>query len=268
MKVDVRIYRRFDMDLVALQDAGYPLSAMIKEAVCGYANNTPVHYYIDEYHDFNICDKKGFHLKFSIPDTDTRTCYLLKHIKYGYRTTFCKMVFRNALVQQNLTGFFSDDSLLYLQNINLGTRNIHLFQNVIPCSALPKKSQSVTFLGRTVKNKVEKKNLDTIQNPFVNTFPTNFASNPSIPANPFAGGYKGTGMNDVPKVNDANLHPLPETLVSVKTENVPPHRDANFTYEKPSVSKTVSKIPSSAVSGATSAAADNDDELMSLFDNL
>lgn len=150
MKIEIRIYKRYDMDLVSLSDAGYPLATMLKEAVCGYANGQPVHFFIDEYTPFDLNDKKSFRTRFTVPDDDVNTIYLLTHIKHTWRNSFCKAVLRNALVQQSLTGFFSDENLVRLHQTNLLSKNINALQNVVSCSSI-RENRIVQFGSRTIE---------------------------------------------------------------------------------------------------------------------
>ena len=149
MVVEIRIYKRYDMDLFSLFDAGLPVPLMIRDAVVAYAHATPLHYLIDETVPFDLNGKTTLHTRINIPDTDKKTIYMLKHIKHGLRNNFCKMVLRNALIQQNLCGYFSDNNLFELQKKNFSEHDVSLINNVIPCSAL-KVTRTVSFAGRTV----------------------------------------------------------------------------------------------------------------------
>ena len=78
MTVEIRLYKRFDMDLVSLHDSGYSVSNMIRDAVQAYANGSPIHYYVDEPVQFDLNDKKSVHTRFVVPEADVNTCYMLK----------------------------------------------------------------------------------------------------------------------------------------------------------------------------------------------
>lgn len=136
MVVEFRLYRRFDADLIALCRASYPVSSMMREAVMGYANGRPVHYYIDELTDFDLNDDKTVRSRFVVPNSDYKTCNMLKKVKYRCRNAFVKTVLRNSLIQQNITCFFVDDSLNYLKNVNDNFKNVYAFPNVTSCSTI------------------------------------------------------------------------------------------------------------------------------------
>lgn len=148
MVVDIRLYKRYDADLVALADAGCSISAMMYDAVISYANGTPIHFLIDEITPFDANDRKPVHIKFTIPESQTNAIYMMKNIKKRCKNSFCKALLRNALIQQNLSGYFSDESLLQLQAINLRNENINAMQNVYLCSAY-KNARKVIFAGKT-----------------------------------------------------------------------------------------------------------------------
>ena len=147
MIVEIRIYKRYDLDLIALHDAGLPLNSMMKNALIAYANAAPLKYLIDEIIPFDLNNKTTIHIRLNIPDVEEKAIYMIKHIKHGLRNVFCKMVLRNALVQQNLNGFFSDNNLSILQKKNLDVLNTG--NNTIPCSAL-KITRTVSFAGKTI----------------------------------------------------------------------------------------------------------------------
>ena len=110
MNVEVRFYKRFDMDLFALFDAGYPIAELMREAVQGFAHKQPIHIEINDPIFFDSNDKNTFRTRFSIPNDDIETINMLKTIKHRCRSNFCKAVLRNALVNLPLTAYFSYDS--------------------------------------------------------------------------------------------------------------------------------------------------------------
>ncbi|WP_027438703.1 hypothetical protein [Lachnospira multipara] len=160
MVIEIRLYKRYDMDLVALVDAGYPVSTMIKESLIAYANGNPISYLIDENIAFDLNGKESVRTRIVIPESETNLIYLLKHIKHRTRNNFCKMVLRNALINQNLGAFFAVDSLFQLQKRDIDN-NILKYQNTIKLSTI-KKERKIKFAGKVVTKKQNKVNLDPI----------------------------------------------------------------------------------------------------------
>jgi hypothetical protein len=187
MVIEFRLYKRFDADLIALCNAGYPISVMIREAVIGYANGYPVHFYVDEVTHFDTVNNKTIRSRFTVPNTDTKTCYMLKHILPSYRNSFVKIVLRNALVQQNLSCFFTDGTLNRLQADNINGRNIYGFSNLSACSTLKSEPKQITFAGQTITVD-RKKRKSSVKSTAVNTGQKVLASNESqAEYNPFTG---------------------------------------------------------------------------------
>mgnify|MGYP001150480474 CR=1 FL=1 len=85
--VEFRLYKRFDADLLALQEQGLSISSMAKTALEAYANGTPVHFLLPEckLHDLVVREYKG-KKKNSGPHTrikvkDPATVDLINNIK-------------------------------------------------------------------------------------------------------------------------------------------------------------------------------------------
>ncbi len=148
MKVEIRLYKQHDADLIALAANGYQIASMMRDAICGYANGNPVHFYIDEpiNADFNVL--KTFRTRFNIPQNEEKALYLLQGIKHGFRNAFCKVILRDALIQQDMTAFFSNDAFQVLCQMNgyaAQFRNINSFSNVIACSQYKQAQIQVTL---------------------------------------------------------------------------------------------------------------------------
>lgn len=171
MVVEIRIYKRYDMDLFSLFDAGLPITSMMRDAIIAYANSSPIHFLIDEAIPFDLNDKTTLHTRINIPNSEKKAIYMLTHIKHGLRNNFCKMLLRNALIQQNLCGYFSDENLLQLHNNNLEAYDLTNLDNVIPCSKL-RTSRTISFAGKTITIEPTKK-AQVNNNPFVNMNDTN-----------------------------------------------------------------------------------------------
>ncbi len=141
MQFGVYIYKQYDTDILSLADAGYDVTRMMKEAVTGYANNRPVHFFIDRLVSFDVNGKKSIRVMVNVPKSDKKTLYMLQHIKDRYRGRFCKAVLRNALIQQNICCYFADENLMQLQNDNLAFMNLSAFTNLKPISAYIKQQK-------------------------------------------------------------------------------------------------------------------------------
>ncbi len=141
MFVDVRMYKRYDLDLIALCDAGYPLSKLYMNALISYANCRPCALYIDELPLFSASNAKSpVRVRFDIKDKET--IKMLKNIKPGYRNSFCKMVLRNALEVQNLNCYFKSEKFFHLTSAC--QKNKHYGEHAHPTIVLSEYDPSLT----------------------------------------------------------------------------------------------------------------------------
>ena len=151
MTIEIRVYRRYDVDIFSLYDAGYPVSAMVKDALIAYAHAKPFKIAISENVPFVFTDKQKtvIHSRIKIPDEDTETIYMLTHIKPMLRNNFCKMIFRNCLVSQNVCGFFTETPLCntYVKNLNNSSMNV---DGITPINSYKKTIRKVKFLNKEV----------------------------------------------------------------------------------------------------------------------
>lgn len=161
MNVEVRIYKRFDTDLLALHDHGISITKMMQEAVCAYANGQPCHFFIDEIVPFDMNDKKSIRLRLKFMDNDYNTKNLIKCIKHGYRSNFCKTILRNALIQQNIPCYMSNSNMFSMQETNAHYLNMQAFQNLKMCSHYKRDIHQVhiTTASEHAKNHVATKNI-------------------------------------------------------------------------------------------------------------
>lgn len=150
MRLNVRIYKRWDIDLIALMDAGYPVIQMMQNALICFAKGQPCFYYIDEFTQFEVSDKNSLSIKINIPNDEKETIYMLSHLKRYLKNNFCKLVLRNALVSQNLSCYFEDNNLCQLVNLNNYSKNIHSLSNVIKCSDIKRENYSFNAFGKTI----------------------------------------------------------------------------------------------------------------------
>lgn len=288
MNVEVRIYKRYDTDLLALHDAGYAITKMMTEAVCSYANGRPCNFFIDEFVPFDMNDKTSIRIRLSINDSDAATISLIRNIKHGYRSNFCKQVLRNALVQQNLVCYFSDMSMLPVHNRNASLQNLSAHSNLKPCSQYRRMKQTLNIAGKNIEVKHEKGYAfqpETNPDPSVHIPPN--VPQPTVPVQQF---YGNSGTYNVPAAAYASSpqYSFPPAQPSPQYTQ-PPVQPTPYSYqvqgtsaplqpvipsspsaEHPQMSHAEPKpVPSSSNSAPASAPSlAEDDDLMNIFDNL
>ena len=252
MVVELRIYKRYDTDLVALVDAGYDIKKMMKEALIGYATGMPVYFYIDEAIPFDEKNKKSVHTRFSVPDSDLKTCYLLRHIKPGYRNSFCKNLLRDCLVMQNLGGYFNDNSLFALQQQSLINKRQFMMNIAKPASEY-KKKKSYVFMGKEIS---ENKEAIAEINPFASMPQMTFAP-PENNLNAFITQptIQTTHHTETKQVTTPTFNPSPATVVENKIST------QSEIKQEPVLKLEDDISPSDNASTS-------DDDLMAMFDNI
>lgn len=124
MIVYVRLYKRFDLDLIALHNNGYNIQKMIKQSIIGFAKKQVIRFNIEQLAYFNLNEKHSIYLRISIPSSETDAITLLKKIKHGYRCSFVKTLLREALSMQNIAAYFSTDEYIPVANELLRAKKI------------------------------------------------------------------------------------------------------------------------------------------------
>ncbi len=150
MVIQVWIYKRFDNDLLSLVDSGYNVRKMMRDALIAYANGNPFKIYIDTVTKFNSEEKHGGRIKFTLNSKKTdhaAAIDVLNSLRSRYRSNFCKMVLRNALLQQNLTCYFIGQKGFDFQRKNLGTIDVSIIDNLVNGEHYRELEKQMTILG-------------------------------------------------------------------------------------------------------------------------
>ena len=204
MRVWIRIYARFDVDLIGLMNMNLPLADMMRDAVTAYAHGERIAYYIDEPTFYDVSVNKSARFSFLVPDSDIKTCYMLKNLKPRCRNMFVKAVFRNSLVQQNLTCFFENaDAGIISNHFN----NANVMPQNVRCSTLKvDKTQQIEFAGNTITvdrsvHQPKKKNVQPETSPYLG-YPGNVCTPPLQTAYSPVNVYQPTSVNPVVSGNN------------------------------------------------------------------
>jgi len=131
MYLELRLYKRFDGDLLALKRQGLPVAKMTKQALVSYANGKKTRFLIPACQPYDINGEQRYHVRIHI--SDAAACELLKHIKHGYRNSFAKAILRDALVTQSLGVYFSDsdESKKYFEKENSRISSFRDDENIL-----------------------------------------------------------------------------------------------------------------------------------------
>ncbi len=155
MVVEIRMYKQYDLDLLSLFDAGYPVATLYRNIISNFANGRPIKFIIDEPIQCSLKDKHTVRTRIFIEDK--QAIKMLKGIKRRYRNAFCKMLLRNSLVQQNMDCFFAKSDFFVTTAINLEKIKSEEYIE-IPLSSLKNKRKIVipdTFSKKQSSIKIE-----------------------------------------------------------------------------------------------------------------
>lgn len=117
MYVELRLYRRFDADLLSLWEQSIPVAKLAKDALAAYANGKRIRYLLPRAIPAQFGERKNVHLRLQIQDKASQA--LLRQIKRGYRCQFVKTVLRNTLLEQSIAPFFTDDQYIALEDMRI-----------------------------------------------------------------------------------------------------------------------------------------------------
>ena len=154
--VELRYYKRFDLDLLSLMVSGINLNAYLPAVLQGYAKGEPVKLIIPFCKEI---DSNGIQmLRAGIKITDPASISLLEGIKRGYRNAFCKMILRESLMFQALGVYFSRRSLIEKENERIHLADIDNVPNHIICKPEKRtKSYAAKVLGNKAVKPTRKK---------------------------------------------------------------------------------------------------------------
>ena len=159
MNVEIRIYKRFDTDILALHDAGFSIMRMMHDSLIAYATGKPFHILLEEMIPFKISDKSSIRTRLTINESVPEVKALLNAIKRGYRSNFCKQLLRNSIIQQNLPCYIDDTSFFSLHEKNAASFGDNILPGTVPSSMYRQKRVFTDVSGteHEIKQKTGKK---------------------------------------------------------------------------------------------------------------
>ena len=150
--INLRLYRRFDADLIALNEH-IPVNVVIEALLDAYAKGRRMRIIPEKCIPFNIGNKKGIHLTVTVRSEEANR--LLALIRPGFRNQFCKSVLRDALVTDPLWVYFSDNH--YTEKENERIHNIIDSEDVIVLPFGLRKKEYRSILGVRLERKNKEK---------------------------------------------------------------------------------------------------------------
>ena len=112
--VELRIYKRYDQDLMALKQRGANIPTLVRSCLYAFARGKRVYYKVPDDVLIDANDRYNFHLRIEVEDPES--IRLLKSVKEMHRNAFCKAILREAFVFQNLGVYLTDESYCKMRN--------------------------------------------------------------------------------------------------------------------------------------------------------
>jgi hypothetical protein len=110
----MRLYRRFDADLIALNESGIPVNVLAEVLIEAYAKGKRIKIIPEGCVPFDVGNRKHIHLTVTVRGKEAEE--LVSHIKRGYRNQFSKSIIRDALETDPLWVYLDDDSYVEKEN--------------------------------------------------------------------------------------------------------------------------------------------------------
>ena len=131
MKVDLKLYKTFDADLVSLSSNGISISSLIKTALYHYVRGEVIRFYVPECKSFDLDGRRRYiHIMANIDDPVSIN-FLKNELKYRQRTAFLRTLIRECLVTQHLGAFFKNDEWINKETARMHKIDLTTMGNVV-----------------------------------------------------------------------------------------------------------------------------------------
>ena len=131
MKVELKLYKTFDADLISLNSNGISISALIKTALYNYARGEITRFYVPECKPFELDGRKRFiHIAANIDDT-VSIDFLKHQLKPRQRAAFLRTLLRECLITQQLGAFLKNDAWIAKETARVQEVDTSTMRNVV-----------------------------------------------------------------------------------------------------------------------------------------
>ncbi len=107
-KINIRLYKTHDLDLIMLTSYGINISKLVKKALLNYVEGKNEKYYIPYSMYCAKQDKSKY--RYSVSIENQKIADLMQHIKFRNRNAFCKALLRDMLLIEPLGIYFSQNA--------------------------------------------------------------------------------------------------------------------------------------------------------------
>ena len=112
MRVELKLYKNYDADLISLNANGISVTMLMKKALEYYVRGQQITFVVPNAIPFTLKEKKRtYHLLFEIKDK-TSVDFLRREIKEGWRTAFFKTLVRSCLLTPQIAVFLKNDTTI------------------------------------------------------------------------------------------------------------------------------------------------------------
>ena len=143
MRVELKLYKNYDADLISLNANGISVTMLMKKALEYYVRGQQITFVVPNAIPFTLKEKKRtYHLLFEIKDKQS-VDFLKREIKEGWRTAFFKTLVRSCLLTPQIAVFFKNDTAIKKETERIKLIRLDGLENVVLLE--PKKSKRITI---------------------------------------------------------------------------------------------------------------------------
>lgn len=143
MRVELKLYKNYDADLISLNANGISVTMLMKKALEYYVRGQQITFVVPNAIPFTLKEKKRtYHLLFEIKDKPS-VDFLRREIKEGWRTAFFKTLVRSCLLTPQIAVFLKNDTTIKKETERIKLIRLEGLENVALLE--PKKSKRITI---------------------------------------------------------------------------------------------------------------------------
>ena len=143
MRVELKLYKNYDADLISLNANGISVTMLMKKALEYYVRGQQITFVVPNAIPFTLKEKKRtYHLLFEIKDKQS-VDFLRREIKEGWRTAFFKTLVRSCLLTPQIAVFLKNDTTIKKETERIKFIRLEGLENVVLLE--PKKSKRITI---------------------------------------------------------------------------------------------------------------------------
>lgn len=130
MKVEMKLYKSFDADFIALNENGISVPKLMKTVLEGYVRGNKPNIYIPQCKGLSLDGKKRYmHIAIYIDDEKTID-FLKTKIKYRQRSAFIKTLTRSCIITPQVGVYFDNEDTINSQTRFNNELNLEKYENL------------------------------------------------------------------------------------------------------------------------------------------